>query len=311
MPATWNDLSRDEQDEVTAIHARLFQPEFLRTIGTAENLGNPDNSEQVASLSSWRVPETMIENSVLPTRVKLDVAGSARIPPELAERTLVISQPSFRSIAQTRFLKSGRPLIECDFGMCSSGYFGAVVFFDFIHSNASRTSMAATLAAAKAIYEGDIFYHDVVWHLIKKPTKDRDTIGLLMLTTSAFILAHEFGHHVLAHRPNLPDTESQRQEFEADRFAFDLLVPMVGRSKLLHGIGIHLQLMRLCESLKGITAGKTHPTSLERWNSLRDDSEPELAMIVSLVEDWMADVLNNAVEMEKLVSEARGLFPFR
>lgn len=314
MPATWNDLTDDERCEVRELHARLLQPEFQRTIGLAMSSVEPRTRELAAEFERWTEPEAMIDSALLPRAFTLTVAESPFVPDEIGKTALVLVAPEFRSNATADKLRSGRPLIILSFGMCMSGYFGPTTFFEYIHNELTEArgrALAAIVATARAVQQNDVFFLDAVWQLIPKPTRERDAIARLSVATTGFILAHEFGHHALRHAPTQDNAKSQQQEYEADQFAFKLCSFLAPTAELLHAIGIHFQLMHICEALDDTKAGTTHPLWIDRWKALSTTSEPAAAFIVSLVNDVMGDAIAACKGIEPEVNQLRGLFPFR
>lgn len=104
-----------------------------------------------------------------------------------------------------------------------------------------------------------------------------------------FIIFHELGHITLGHL-NAADVtyafgeeigaslpvfnRSQRQEFDADSFAFRRLVEMSVESELLerdiaYAIGCLLMLMRVVEKISPGWRSETHPSAVLRWQSLK------------------------------------------
>jgi len=104
-----------------------------------------------------------------------------------------------------------------------------------------------------------------------------------------FVLAHEYGHHVLGHLNEencvrnavgtLPELEiyqrSHQQEFEADEFALRRLVAMDERAThvVFQAIAVLFGFLNLVEKVSGVHGGTpSHPAAVDRWMRLKQFS---------------------------------------
>lgn len=103
---------------------------------------------------------------------------------------------------------------------------------------------------------------------------------VIQFLVAAFILLHEYGHVELGHLKGAPvdtlmigsESEkryslSQRQEFEADEFAYSHLANRFPKTAAL-APGVFFNFFHLCECI-AYSESSSHPPALERWEAIK------------------------------------------
>jgi len=162
------------------------------------------------------------------------------------------------------------------------------------HSQASFGRTIQHLAAFSVTGEVQQLRAITTWNCPSLRTYDQ-SVEFAAMGIELFIMLHEFGHVALGHLDgcstmSVPTrlageltvyTNSQKQEFEADKFAFEHYCSSgMRRTDIAFSCGLLFHLFHLAELIRPPKA-RTHPPALARWEKIK-----ELTPLSAYPESW-------------------------